>query len=153
MFFWNSFAFFMIQWTLTVWSLVPLPFLNLVYLVYLGDFNSSTAKASGLCGSHKLEKSLRDRNTRPPYLPPKKPVCRSRSNSKNQTWNNRLVPNWERSYVKAVYCHPAYLTSMQSTSCEMRGWLNHKLESRLPREISIPSDMQMTPPLWQKVKN
>ena len=48
--------------------------------------------------------------------------------------------------------HPAHLTSMQSTSCEMLGWMNLKLESRLLREISITSDMQMTPPLWQKVK-
>ena len=55
-------------------------------------------------------------------------------------------------YVKAVYCHPAYLTYMQSTSCEMPGWMKHKLESRLPGEISITSDMQTTPPLWQKVK-
>ena len=55
-------------------------------------------------------------------------------------------------YVKAVYCHPAYLTSMQSTSWEMLGWKKYKLESRLPGEISITSDMQMTPPLWQKVK-
>ena len=55
-------------------------------------------------------------------------------------------------YVKAVYCHPAYLTYMKSTSCEMLGWMKHKLESRLLEEISIISDMQMTPPLWQKVK-
>ena len=47
---------------------------------------------------------------------------------------------------------PAYLTGMQSTSCEMPGWMKHKLESRLPGEISITSDRQMTPPLWQKVK-
>ena len=59
----------------------------------------------------------------------------------------------EKEYVKAVYCHPAYSTYMQSTSCEMPGWMKHKLESRLPGEISITSDMQMTPPLWQKVKN
>ena len=57
-----------------------------------------------------------------------------------------------KEYVKAVYCHPANLTSMQSTSCEMLGWMKHKLESRLPGEISITSGMQMTPPLWQKVK-
>ena len=57
-----------------------------------------------------------------------------------------------KEYLKAVYCHPAYLTYMQSTSCEMPGWMKHKLESRLPGEISITSDMQMTPPLWQKVK-
>ena len=48
-----------------------------------------------------------------------------------------------------VYCHPAYLTYMQSTSCEMLGWMKHKLESRFPGEISITSDLQMTPPLWQ----
>ena len=52
-----------------------------------------------------------------------------------------------KKYVKAVYCHLAYLTYMQSTSCEMLGWMKHKLESRLPGEISITSDMQMTPPL------
>ena len=57
-----------------------------------------------------------------------------------------------KEYVKAVYCHPAYLTSMQSTSWETLGWKKHKLESRLPGELSITSDMQMTPPLWQKVK-
>ena len=50
----------------------------------------------------------------------------------------------------AVYCHPAFLTSMQSMSCEMLGWMKHKLESRLTGEISITSDMQMTPPLQQK---
>ena len=49
-------------------------------------------------------------------------------------------------------CHPTYLTSMQSTSWEMSGWMKHKLESRLPGEISITSDTQMTPPLWQKAK-
>ena len=57
-----------------------------------------------------------------------------------------------KEYVKAVYCHPAYLTYMQSTSWERLGWMKHKLESRLPGEISITSDKQMTPPLWQKVK-
>ena len=58
----------------------------------------------------------------------------------------------ENEYVKAVYCHPAYLTYMQSTSWETLGWMKHKLESRLLGEISIASDRQMTPPLWQKVK-
>ena len=57
-----------------------------------------------------------------------------------------------KEYVKAVYCHPAYLTYMQSTSSEMPGWMKHKLGLRLPGEISITSDMLMTPPLWQKVK-
>ena len=58
----------------------------------------------------------------------------------------------EKEYVKAVYCHPTYLTYMQSTSWETLDWKKHKLESRLPGEISVTSDMQMTPPLWQKVK-
>ena len=57
-----------------------------------------------------------------------------------------------KEYVKAIYCHSAYLTYMQSTSWETLGWSKHKLESRLLGEISITSDMQMTPPLWQKVK-
>ena len=57
-----------------------------------------------------------------------------------------------KEYIKAVYCHPAYLTYMQSTSLEMPGWMKHKLESRFPEEVSITSDIQMTPPLWQKVK-
>ena len=55
-----------------------------------------------------------------------------------------------KEYVKAVYCHPAYLTSMWSASCEMLDWMNHKLESRLLGEISITSELQMTSPLWQK---
>ena len=58
-----------------------------------------------------------------------------------------------KEYVKAVYCLPAYLTYMQSSSWEMLGWMELKLESRLPGEISITLDTQMTPPLWQKVKN
>ena len=57
-----------------------------------------------------------------------------------------------KEYVKAVYCHPVYLTYMQSTSCEMPGWMKHKLETRSLGEISITLDTQMIPPLWQKVK-
>ena len=72
----------------------------------------------------------------------------------------QLDPNMEqltdsklgKEYIKAVYCHPAYLTYMQSTSRKMLDWRKHKLESILPREISITSDMQMTSPLWEKVK-
>ena len=57
-----------------------------------------------------------------------------------------------KEYIKAVCCHPAYSTYMQSTSCEMSGWMKDKLQSTLLGEISITSDMQMTPPLWQKAK-
>ena len=55
-----------------------------------------------------------------------------------------------KEYIKAVYCHPAYLTYMQSISCEMPGLMKHKLESGLLGEISITLDMQMTPPLCRK---
>ena len=60
-----------------------------------------------------------------------------------------------KAYVKAVYCHLAYLTYIQSTSCEMLDWMKHKLESSVPGEISITSDMQMTPPYgrkWRRTK-
>ena len=77
-----------------------------------------------------------------------------------QVKKQQLEPDMEKQtgsklgkeYAKAVYCHPAYLTYMQSTSCEMPGWMKDKLESRLLGEISIASNMQMTPPLWQKAK-
>ena len=63
--------------------------------------------------------------------------------------------NWfqiGKGVVRAVYCHPAYLTYMQNTSFKMTGWMNHKLESRLLGEISTTSDMQIMPSWWQKVK-
>ena len=77
-----------------------------------------------------------------------------------QVKKQRLEPDREqqagsklgKEYIKAVYCHPDYLTYMKSTSCEMPGWMNYKLESRMLGEISITSDRQMTPFLWQKVK-
>ena len=72
-----------------------------------------------------------------------------------QVKKQQLEPDmeqWTGSKFGTVCCHPVYLTSVQSTSCEMLGWMKHKLESRLPGEISITSDMQMTPPLWQKAK-
>lgn len=58
-----------------------------------------------------------------------------------------------KEYIKAVYCHVAYLTYIQSTSCEMPGWMKPKLESGLPGEISITSDMHLTLHIWLKVKN
>ena len=60
--------------------------------------------------------------------------------------------NLGKEYIKAVYCHPDYLTYMQSTPIKTLSWKKHKLESRLPGEISVTSDMQMIPLLWQKVK-
>ena len=66
-----------------------------------------------------------------------------------EQWNGSKLG---KEYINTVYCHPAYLTYMQSTSYKILGWMNHKLELRLPVEISITSDTQMTPLLWQKVK-
>ena len=63
-----------------------------------------------------------------------------------------LLTKVQEESEKAVYCHLLYLTFMQGTSYEILGWIKHNLESRLPGEISITSDMQMIPPLWQKVK-
>ena len=57
-----------------------------------------------------------------------------------------------KEHANAIYCHPAYLTYIQNTSSIIPGWMKHKLESRLPGETSITSDMQITPPLWQKSK-
>ena len=86
------------------------------------------------------------------YLPPAKPICKSKNNSKNHTWKNGLVPNWEKEYFEDVYCKPAYLTCMHIISCKMLSWMKNKLESRFPGEIPITLDMQMTPPEWQKAK-
>ena len=58
----------------------------------------------------------------------------------------------EKEYDRTVYCHPVYLTYMQSTLFKMLGWMKYKLVSKLLKEITITSDMQMTPTLWQKVK-
>ena len=77
-----------------------------------------------------------------------------------QVKKQKLEPDMEqetgselgKEYIKNVYCRPAYLTNMQSTSSKMPGGMKHKLESRLPGEISITSDMQMIRPLWQKAK-
>ena len=57
-----------------------------------------------------------------------------------------------KEYIKAICCHCAYFTYMQSTSCKMLVWMKHKLKSRLPGEITITSDMQMIPLLWKKAK-
>ena len=62
----------------------------------------------------------------------------------------RIGSKLGKEYVKAVYCYPAYLTYMQNISCEIPGWMTHKLESILLREISSISDMQMIPLQWQK---
>ena len=89
---------------------------------------------------------------------PDHPICLLRNLYAGQ--EKQLEPDMEqwtdskfgKYFINAVYCHPAYLTYMQNTSSEMPGCMKHKMESRLPGEISITSDMQMTPSLWQKLK-
>ena len=77
-----------------------------------------------------MENSEGDGNIRPLDLPLEKPICRSGSNSYNRL-EQQTGSKLGKEYVKAVYYHPAYITSMQSTSSEMLGWMNSKLESRL----------------------
>ena len=107
------------------------------------------AKASEFVDHNKLWKILQEMGI-PDYL-----TCSWRISMQVQTQRLELdleqtVSISGKEYFKPVYCHPAYLTYIQSTSCEIPGWMKHKLESGLVGEISITSDMQMTPPLWQK---
>ena len=96
-----------------------------------------------LCGSQQIvENSSKDGNSRPPYLFPKKPAGQEATVRTRHEQETGFKLG--KKYVKAVYCHPAYLTYMQSTSRKMPGWMKHKLESRLPGKISITSDMQMS---------
>ena len=69
-----------------------------------------------------------------------------------RVFSNETGSKLGKKYIKAVYCHPAYLTYMQGTPLEMLGWMKHRMESRLPGKLPITSDVQMTPPLWQTVK-
>ena len=108
-------------------------------------------KAFDCVNHNKCEKLLKMVISRPSYLSPKKPVCLSGSKLE-PCMEQRTSSRLRKEYGKAVYCYPVYLTYMQSTSCEMLSSMKHKLESGLPGEISITSDMQMTPPFWQKVK-
>ena len=101
-------------------------------------------KAFDYVDHNKLWKILKEMGI-PDYL-----TCRLRNLHAGQEVTEPDMEQWTGSelgkeYVKAVYYHPAYLTYMQSTSCKMLGWINHKLESRLPGEISTTSDMQMIP--------
>ena len=104
------------------------------------------AKAFDCVDHNKLENSERDGNTRPPDLPLEKPICRSGSNRIGHGTTGYF--HIEKAVHQGLYCHPVYLTYMQSTSCEILGWMKHKLESRFQGESSITPDMQMTPPLW-----
>ena len=124
-----------------------------------------------LCDHNKLWKILKELGIPDDLTCLLRNLCASQEATvRTKPWNNRLAQNWGKSvprmYIvtqqtgsklgkectKDVYCHPVHLTYMQSTSWEMPGWMNHKLESRLSGEILITSYMQMTLPFWQKVK-
>ena len=115
-------------------------------------YSASLTMLKSLCGSQQtVENSSRDGNQT--TLLASWEICMQVK--KEQLELDMKQPTGSKlgkEYVKAVYSHPTYLTSMQSTSRETLGWMKHKLESRLPGEISTTSDMQMTPLLWQKVK-
>ena len=97
-----------------------------------------------LCGLQQtVENSERDGNTRPPDLPPEKSVLQVKKQKLEPEMEQQAGFKLGKEYIKAVYCHPAYLTSIQSTSCEMLGWMKHKLESRLPGKIPTT---KMIPP-------
>ena len=102
-------------------------------------------KAFDCVDRKKLWKILKDMET--PYHPPAScETCKQvRKQQLELDMEQRTGSKLGKEYVKVVYCHPAYLTYMQSTSCEMLGWMNHKLESRLLGEISTTSDMQVIP--------
>ena len=98
---------------------------------------------------HKTTRLVYLRIHRPPDLPLEKSVCRSGSKLELDM-EKQTGSKLGKEYVGAVYCHPAYIPYMQSTSSEILNWMKHKLESRLLGEISITSDMQIRPPLLQK---
>ena len=130
------------------------------------DFQKNTyfcfidyAKAFDCVDHKKMVNSSRDGNTRPPNLPLEKSACRFLKKQQLLLSQEATIrtghgtTDWfqiGKGVIKAVYCLPAYLTYMQSTSWETLGWRKNKPESRVPGEISITSDMRMTPPLWQK---
>ena len=114
------------------------------------------ANSLWLCGSQQtVENSSRDGNTSLHTtipVPASWEICMQvRKQQLELDMEQQTGSKSGKEWVKAVYCHPAYLTSMQRTSWEMLDWMKHKLESRLPGEISITSGMQMTSHLWQKV--
>ena len=102
---------------------------------------------------NRLWKIIKEMGKHQTTLPVSWEICMQAKNQQLElNMEEQTASKWGKESVKAVYFHPAYLTYTQSTSQEILGWKKHKLESRLPGEISITSDKQMTPHLWQKVK-
>ena len=132
------------QYLLDHWKSKRVPEKHLLLLYWLWQ-------SLWLCGSQQtVENSSRDGNTRPPDLPPEKPVCRSGSNRTGHGTTDwfQIGKGVRQAYILSPCLFNLYAECIR----EMLSWKKHKLESRLPGEISITSDMQMTPLLWQKVK-
>ena len=104
-----------------------------------------------LCGSQQtVENSSRDGNARPPAS---WEICtQAKQQQLEDDMEQQTGSKSGKEHIKAEYCQPAYLTSMQSTFWEMPGWMNHKLESRLLGETATTSDKQRIPLEWQKAK-
>ena len=129
------------QYTLDHWKSKRIPEKHLFLLHWLHQ-------SLWLCGSQQTGKFLKLLEYQT-ALPVSWEICM-------QVKKQHGMMDWfqiGKGVVKAVYCHPAYLTYMHRTSCEIQCWMKHQLESRLWEEISITSDMQMAPPLWHKTKN
>ena len=110
------------------------------------------AKAFDCVDHNKLLEILKEMGS-PDHWPASWKTCMQvRKQQLEGNMEQQTGSNSGKDYIKAIYCHPAYLTYMHCTSWEKLSWMKHKLESRLWGEISIISDMQMTPPLWQKAK-
>ena len=110
------------------------------------------AKAFDCVDHKKLENFERGGNTRPPDLPPEKPVCRSRSNSQNWTWNNSLGPTGKGGHQGCIFSPCLFILYAESIM-RNAGLEEAQAGIKILGEISITSDMHMIPPLWQKVKN
>ena len=122
-------------------------FQKYIYFCFIGY-----AKAFD-CVDHKLWKILKEMGI-PGHLTYLLRICKpDKKQQLKLEMEQQIGSKSGKEYVKTAYRHSAYLTYMQHKSCEMPGCMKHKLESRLLGEISITSDMQMTSPLWQKVKN
>ena len=117
-----------------------------IYFCFI-DYTKAVVWITTNCG--KFSKRWENQTTLPASRETYMLVKEQQSEPDVEKWTDSKLG---KEYIKAVYCHPAYLSYMQSTSCEMLGWMRHKLESRLPGEISVTSDVQMTPLLWLKVK-
>ena len=114
--------------------------------------SASLTMQKPLCGSQQMQKFLK-RWEYQTTLPVSWETCMWVKKQQSQPYMEQLTGSkLGKEYDKTVYCHPAYLTSMQISPCKMRGWTNHKLESRLTGEVATTSDMHIIPFWYQKLK-